>query len=104
MEVLDYPVQQYIIIMKIGGDAPFVYLPDIVFKQIYTTPTLLSYGFDMNVSFQPQMEEFLSSYVEKNPSVTYTSAKLLKEQLNSVASMVLVIGVLCGRSQISTRS
>lgn len=80
--------------MKIGGDAPFVYLPDIVFKQIYTTPTLLSYGFDMNVSFQPQMEEFLSSYVEKNPSVTYTSAKLLKEQLNSVASMVLVIGVL----------
>ena len=63
VEVLDYPVQQDIIIMKIGGDAPFVYLPDIVFKQIYTTPTLLSYGFDMNVSFQPQMEEFLSSYV-----------------------------------------
>ena len=29
--------------MHIGGDAPFVYLPDTVFKQIYTTPTLLNY-------------------------------------------------------------
>lgn len=82
--------------MNIGGDAPFVYLPDTVFKQIYTTPTLLSYGFDMDASLQPQMEEFLSSYVEKNPSVTYTSTKLLKEQLNSIASVVLVVGGLIG--------
>lgn len=81
---------------NIGGDAPFVYLPDTLFKQIYTTPTLLSYGFDMDASLQPQMEEFLSSYIEKNPSVTYTSTKLLKEQLNSVASMVLVVGSLIG--------
>lgn len=82
--------------MNIGGDAPFVYLPDTLFKQIYTNPTLLSYGFDMDVSLQPKMEDFLSSYVEKNPSVTYTSTKLLKEQLNSVASMVLVVGSLIG--------
>ena len=81
---------------NIGGDAPFVYLPDTLFKQIYTTPTLLSYGFNMDDSLQPQMEEFLSSYVEKNPSVTYTSTKLLKEQLNSVASMVWVVGSLIG--------
>ena len=80
----------------IGGDAPFVYLPDTVFKQIYTTPTLLNYGFNMDASLHPQMEDFLSSYVEKNPSVTYTSTKLLKEQLNSVASMVLVVGSLIG--------
>ena len=82
--------------MHIGGDAPFVYLPDTVFKQIYTTPTLLNYGFNMDASLHPQMEDFLSSYVEKNPSVTYTSTKLLKEQLNSVASMVLVVGSLIG--------
>ena len=82
--------------MHIGGDAPFVYLPDTVFKQIYTTPTLLNYGFNMDASLHPQMEDFLSSYVEKNPSVTYTSTKLLKEQLNSVASMVWVVGSLIG--------
>ena len=83
-------------IMNIGGDAPFVYLPDTLFKQIYATPTLLSYGFNMDDSLQPQMEEFLSSYVEKNPSVTYTSTKLLKEQLNSIGSMILVVGSLIG--------
>ena len=82
--------------MNIGGDAPQVYLPDTVFKQIYTNPTLLSYGFDMDASLEPQMEEFLSGYVEKNPSVTYTSTRLLKEQLDSVANMVLAIGSLIG--------
>ena len=79
-----------------GAEAPFVYVPHRVFNNFSTTPTLLSYGFNMDDSLQPQMEEFLSSYVEKNPSVTYTSTKLLKEQLNSVASMVLVVGSLIG--------
>lgn len=32
--------------MNIGGDAPFVYLSDTAFKQIYDVPTLLSYGFN----------------------------------------------------------
>ena len=45
---------------------------------------------------QPQMEEFLSSYVSENTSVAYTSTKLLKEQLDSVRSMILVIGGLIG--------
>ena len=40
--------------MHIGGDAPFVYLPDTVFKQIYTAPTLLNYGFNMDASLHPQ--------------------------------------------------
>ncbi len=82
--------------MNIGGDAPFIYMPDGVFKEIYENPTLLSLGFDVETSAQPQMEEFLSSYTEKNPSVAYTSTKLLKEQLRSVESMVLVVGGLIG--------
>ena len=42
------------------------------------------------------MKEFLSSYVSENTSVAYTSTKLLKEQLDSVRSMILVIGGLIG--------
>lgn len=80
--------------MNIGGDAPFVYMPDGIFKEIYENPTLLSLGFDVEASAQPQMEELLSSYTEKNPSVAYTSTKLLKEQLKSVESMILVVGGL----------
>ena len=80
----------------IAGDAPFVYLPDTVFKEIYDAPTLLTYGFNVEEALQPQMEEFLSSYVSENTSVAYTSTKLLKEQLDSVRSMILVIGGLIG--------
>ena len=40
------------------------------------------------------MENREASYVEKNPTVTYTSTKLLKEQLDSVSSRALVISVL----------
>ena len=80
----------------IAGDAPFVYLPDTVFKEIYDAPTLLTYGFNVEEALQPQMEEFLSRYVSENTSVAYTSAKLLKEQLDSVRSMILVIGGLIG--------
>ena len=50
----------------------------------------------MDEALQPQMEEFLSSYVSENTSVAYTSTKLLKEQLDSVRSMILVIGGLIG--------
>ena len=53
----------------IAGDAPFVYLPDTVFKEIYDAPTLLTYGFNVEEALQPQMEEFLSSYVSENTSV-----------------------------------
>ena len=81
---------------QIAGDAPFVYLPDTVFKEIYDNPTLLTYGFNVDEAVQPQMEEFLSSYVRENSSVAYTSTRLLKEQLDSVRSMILVIGSLIG--------
>lgn len=80
----------------IAGDAPFVYLSDTVFKQIYDSPTLLSYGFNVEESMQPQMEEFLSSYVENNPSVGYSSTKLLKEQMASIRSLILIVGGLIG--------
>ncbi|WP_455580755.1 ATPase, T2SS/T4P/T4SS family [Dysosmobacter sp.] len=68
----------------------------MVFKEIYDAPTLLTYGFNVDEALQPQMEEFLSSYVSENTSVAYTSTKLLKEQLDSVRSMILVIGGLIG--------
>lgn len=83
-------------ILYTGGEAPFVYLPDTVFKQIYDSPTLLSYGFNVEEPMQPQMEEFLSSYVENTPSVGYNSTGVLKEQMASLRSMVLIVGGLIG--------
>ncbi len=82
--------------MSIGGDAPFVYLPDTVFKQIYDVPTLLSCGFNAEEDMQSEMEEFLDGLAEENPSVDYTSTKLLKEQMDSIRSIVLVVGSMIG--------
>ena len=81
---------------NIGGDAPFVYLPDTVFQEIYDTPTLLGYGFNMADGMEEQMEAWLSGYVEENPTVTYTSTKLLKEIVESQRNLVLLVGGLIG--------
>lgn len=82
--------------VRIAGDAPFVYLSDTAFKQIYDTPTLLSYGFNVEKSMQPQMEKFLSRYVENNPTVAYSAIQLRKERMASMGSMILTVGGLIG--------
>lgn len=81
---------------NIGGDAPFVYLPDTVFQEIYDTPTLLGYGFNMADGMEEQMEAWLSGYIEENPTVTYTSTRLLKEIVESQRNLVLLVGGLIG--------
>lgn len=81
---------------NIGGDAPFVFLPDTAFREIYDTPTLLNFAFNVEESVQPHMEMALSSYVEENPSAAYTSTKLIKEQVDSIRSMILIVGSLIG--------
>lgn len=82
--------------MNIGGDAPFVYLSDTAFKQIYDVPTLLSYGFNVDKTMQAQMEEFLNDYKENDSSVAYTSTKLLKEQMYAQRDILLIVGGMIG--------
>ncbi|MFR3252116.1 MAG: hypothetical protein ACLTQL_14205 [Eisenbergiella sp.] len=47
---------------------------------------------------QEQMDAFLSSYTDSHPAVAYTSTKLLKEQMDSIRNIVLVVGGLIGGS------
>ena len=42
----------------IAGDAPFVYLPDTVFKEIYDAPTLLTYGFNVDEACSRRWKNF----------------------------------------------
>ncbi len=81
---------------NIGGDAPFVFLSDKAFQELYETPTLLSYGFNMEEAQKQQMEQALSDYVESDSSVAYTSTKLIKEQADSIRNMILVVGSVIG--------
>lgn len=82
--------------MRIGGDAPFVYMTDEMFGQLYDTPTLFSYGFDAADGYEQQIDGFLNDFTSNNSSVSYTSTALMKQQLASVGNIVLLVGGMIG--------
>ncbi len=78
--------------MNIGGDAPRLYMTEEMFGQLCDDPTLLSYGFDAAPGQEAQMDVFLNDLAEQDPSVAYTSTKLMKEQMASIRNVVLLVG------------
>ena len=78
--------------MNIGGDAPRLYMTEEMFGQLCDDPTLLSYGFDAAPGQEAQMDAFLNDLAEQDPSVAYTSTKLMKEQMASIRNVVLLVG------------
>jgi len=82
--------------VRIGGDAPFVYMTDEMFGQLYDTPTLFSYGFDAADGYEQQIDGFLNDFTSNNSSVSYTSTELMKQQLASVGNIILLVGGMIG--------
>lgn len=83
-------------VARIGGDAPFVYMTDEMFGQLYDTPTLFSYGFDATDGYDQQIDGFLNDFTSNNSSVSYTSTALMKQQLASIGNIVLLVGGMIG--------
>lgn len=81
---------------RIGGDAPLIYMTDEMFGQLYDTPTLFSYGFDVADGYEQQIDGFLNDFTSNNSSVSYTSTALMKQQLVSVGNIVLLVGGMIG--------
>ncbi len=77
---------------NIGGDAPFIYMTDSMFMQLYDNPTRFSYGFNVSEGQEAQIDAFLSDFTQSNPSVAYTSTELLKQQTASIQVIVLLVG------------
>ena len=63
----------------IGGDAPFLYMSDTKFKELYEEPTIFSYSFNAEEGQKENLEGFLADFTGENTSVAYTSTKLLQE-------------------------
>lgn len=80
---------------KIGGDAPYLYLPETAFRHIYDQPTLLSYGFNAGEA-KAQLSELLVDLTADNAAVSYTSTELLEQQLGSIRNIVLLVGGMIG--------
>ena len=79
-----------------GGDAPFLYMSDTKFKELYEEPTIFSYSFDAEQGQKENLEGFLEDFTGENTSVAYTSTKLLQEQLASNRNIVLLVGGMIG--------
>lgn len=80
----------------IGGDAPFLYMSDTKFKELYEEPTIFSYSFNAGQGQKENLEGFLADFTGENTSVAYTSTKLLQEQLASNRNIVLLVGGMIG--------
>lgn len=80
----------------IGGDAPFLYMSDTKFKELYEEPTIFSYSFNAEEGEKENLEGFLADFTGENTSVAYTSTKLLQEQLASNRNIVLLVGGMIG--------
>lgn len=80
----------------IGGDAPFLYMSDTKFKELYEDPTIFSYSFNAGQGQKENLEGFLADFTGENTSVAYTSTKLLQEQLASNRNIVLLVGGMIG--------
>lgn len=80
----------------IGGDAPFLYMSDTKFKELYEEPTIFSYSFNAEEGEKENLEGFLADFTGENTSVAYTSTNLLQEQLASNRNIVLLVGGMIG--------
>lgn len=80
----------------IGGDAPFLYMSDTKFKELYEEPTIFSYSFNAEEGQKENLEGFLADFTGENTSVAYTSTNLLQEQLASNRNIVLLVGGMIG--------
>lgn len=73
-------------------DSPLIYMSEKKFKEIYETPTLYGFLFDVEEQYQQEMENHLA----QDTDVSYTSILTMKATVSSVKDVVLLIGGVIG--------
>ena len=74
----------------IGG--PRIFMAENKFKEIYETPTLYGFLFDVEEQYQQEME----TYLAQDTDVAYTSILTMKATVSGVKNVVLLIGGMIG--------
>ena len=70
----------------IGG--PMIYMSEDNFKEIYKTPTLYGFLFDVEDEYQQEMENYLA----QNTNISFSSVSTLRATILGVKNVVLLIG------------
>ena len=73
-------------------DGPEIFMAENKFKEIYETPTLYGFLFDVEEQYQQEMENHLM----QDTDVSYTSILTMKATASSVKNVVLLIGGVIG--------
>ena len=74
----------------IGG--PKIYMSENKFKEIYETPTLYGFFFDVEEQYQQDME----NYLMRDTDVSYNSISTLKADVLGIKNVVLLVGGMIG--------
>ena len=73
-------------------EGPKIFMAENKFKEIYATPTLYGFLFDVEEQYQQEMENYLT----QDTDVAYTSIQTMKATVSSVKNVVLLIGGVIG--------
>ena len=73
-------------------DGPKIFMAENKFKEIYETPTLYGFLFDVEEQYQQEMENHLM----QDTDVSYTSILTMKATVSGVKNVVLLIGGMIG--------
>jgi len=73
-------------------EGPKIFMAENKFKEIYATPTLYGFLFDVEEQYQQEMENYLT----QDTDVAYTSIQTMKATVSSVKNVVLLIGGMIG--------
>ena len=73
-------------------EGPGIYMAENKFKEIYETPTLYGFLFDVEEQYQQEMENHLA----QDTDVAYTSISTMKATVSGVKNVILLIGGVIG--------
>ncbi len=73
-------------------EGPRIFMAENKFKEIYATPTLYGFLFDVEEQYQQEME----TYLAQDTDVAYTSILTMKATVSGVKNVVLLIGGMIG--------
>jgi putative ABC transport system permease protein len=73
-------------------NGPEIFMAENKFKEIYETPTLYGFLFDVEEQYQQEME----TYLVQDTDVAYTSILMMAATVSSVKNVVLLIGGVIG--------
>lgn len=79
--------------INVGGDAPYLYMPQEEYKELYEKPSIMKYTFNVEEESRAEMTQFLESYVENTEtSMAYLSADAARANAESTRTMIYLVG------------